>query len=66
MTNDDLGAFERLRAAAVRQRQRASIYDAIGEAQRATDCRALADFQEDQARRLRGSTTPGGDHRRAT
>lgn len=58
MTPADQLAIERLRCLAERHRRMAEIHDAFGETQKAIDCRALAEFQEERARRLERRATP--------
>ncbi len=47
--------IEQLRASAERRRRLAEVHDAVGELQKAWDCRALADLEEARADRLERS-----------
>ncbi len=44
--------IEQLRASAERHRRLAEVHDAVGELQKAWDCRALAELEEARAERL--------------
>lgn len=52
MTEAERLDIQRLRGLAERHRKKADIHDAFGETQKAIECRALADLQEERARRL--------------
>jgi hypothetical protein len=58
MREEDRHAIDRMLGIAARNRRMAQIHDALGEIQKASDCRAIADLQEERARRLerRGTT----------
>jgi hypothetical protein len=52
MEEMDRLVIEQLRASAERHRRLAQFHDAVGELQKAWDCRAMADLEEARAERL--------------
>ena len=52
MSPADLAVMERLRSSIERYRRLAEIHESFGEQQKAADCLALADLQEERVRRF--------------